>query len=127
METTEREKLIQAYLESYNQMDVPAMMGILEESIFFENYSGAEKTHEIQGKSAFESQAKTALSYFFQRKQVPLSFIHRENETEVQIEYWAILAMDFPNGLKKGQELRLQGKSIFQFGTEKIKGIQDFS
>lgn len=127
METNEREKLIQAYFEGYNQMDVPGMIDVLEETIFFENYSGAEKTHEIQGKSAFESQAKTALSYFSERKQVPLSFTHRENETEVQIEYRAILALGFPNGLKKGQELRLRGKSIFQFGTEKIKGIQDFS
>lgn len=127
METNEREKLIQAYLEGYNQMDLAAMMEVLEDSVFFENYSGEEKTHEISGKSAFEAQAKTALSYFAERKQSPISFEHRENETEVQIDYWAILAVDFPNGMKKGQELRLEGKSIFHFGSEKIRGIQDFS
>ncbi len=127
METNEREKLILAYLEGYNQMDVALMMRVLEDSVFFENYSGAEKTHEIIGKPAFESQAKTALAYFSERKQIPLSFEHRENETEVQIDYWAILAIDFPNGLKKGQELRLKGKSIFHFSSEKIKGIQDHS
>lgn len=93
----------------------------------FENYSGEEKTHQISGKPAFESQAKTALSYFSERKQIPLSYEHRKNETEVKIDYWAILAVDFPNGMKKGQEFRLEGKSIFHFGSEKIKGIQDFS
>jgi hypothetical protein len=127
MEKKEREKLIRSYLDAYNQLDIAGMMEVLEDTVFFENYSGAQKTHEISGKPDFETQAKTALSFFSQRKQIPISMDHRENETEVQIEYWAILAVDFPKGLKKGQELRLNGKSIFHFGSEKIKGIQDYS
>lgn len=127
METIKRENLIQAYLVAYNQMDVAAMMEVLEDSVIFENYSEEKKTHEIRGKQAFEAQAKAALSYFSERKQSSISFDHRENETEVQIDYSAILAGDFPNGLKKGQELKLKGKSIFRFSNGKIKGIQDFS
>ena len=35
--------------------------------------------------------------------------------------------MDFPNGLKKGQELNLIGKSIFEFDGDKIIKLTDVS
>lgn len=43
METNEREKLIQAYLESYNQMDVAAMMGVLEDIVFLKTTQARKK------------------------------------------------------------------------------------
>lgn len=114
-------------MKAYNQMDVFAMLEVLNDTICFENYSGDEKTLEIMGKHAFEIQAKTAVTYFSERKQSPISFNHRENETEVEIDYWAILAVDFPNGMKRGQVLKLKGRSIFSFANGKIQAIMDFS
>lgn len=108
-------------------MDVVAMLEVLHDMVCFENYSGDEKTLEILGKDAFEVQANTAVTYFSERKQSPISFNHLENETEVNIDFWAILAVDFPNGMKKGQEIKLKGRSIFCFKNGKIKSIKDFS
>jgi hypothetical protein len=47
--------------------------------------------------------------------------------SEIEIEYYAVLAMDFSNGMKKGNEIRLNGKSIFVFKNNKIIRITDFS
>jgi hypothetical protein len=38
-----------------------------------------------------------------------------------------VLAKDLPNGLKKGQELNLSGKSIFKFSGNKITSLTDLS
>jgi ketosteroid isomerase-like protein len=127
MDATEREKLIHYYLAAYNEMDVHAMLEVLDDHILFENYSAGEKTHELQGLDAFRKQAEEALGYFSERKQVVAFFTHREDESEIRISYWAIAAMDLPNGMKKGKEIRLNGKSIFRFSEEKIREIKDYS
>ena len=127
LETTKREKLIEAYLTAYNEKNVEGMMELLDEQVVFENFSSGEKTHSIEGKTAFKIQAEEALAYFSSRKQSIESILHKEEETEVEISYWAIAAMDFPNGIKKGQEIKLKGKSIFRFSEEKISAIIDYS
>ena len=127
MDAFEREKLISAYIEAYNSKDVDGMMAPLNDKVVFENFSSGEKTLAIEGKSAFRKQAQEALAYFSQRKQILESIRHLDRETEVEISYWAISAIDFPNGIKKGQELNLKGKSVFRFSNEKISSIQDYS
>lgn len=127
MEKNEREQLIQSYLAAYNQMNVAAMLEGLDENIKFENFSGEEKTHSLLGKQEFRRQAEEALNYFSERNQMLESFIHLEEETEVRIIYRAIAAMDFPNGIKKGQEIQLVGRSIFRFSNGKISEIRDYS
>lgn len=127
MNPIDREKLVHHYLEAYNGMDVNAMLEVLDKDILFENYSAWDKTHELKGKEAFKKQAQEALGYFLERKQTVEFFIHREDESEIHISYQAIAAMDFPNGIKKGQEIRLHGKSVFRFSEEKIQEIRDYS
>ena len=70
-------------------------------------------------------QADQATKHFSTRKQTITSFKHSDSETEIEINYYAVLAMDFPNGLKSGQELNLIGKSIFKFLDNKIIKITD--
>lgn len=127
METLQKEILIKHYLSAYNKKNVEEMMEQLDENVLFENFSSGEKTHSLAGKTTFQKQAEEALAYFSDRRQSIKSIHHLEEETEVEIDYWAILAIDFPNGMKKGQELRIQGKSVFRFSEGKISSIQDFS
>ncbi|MFL0682094.1 MAG: nuclear transport factor 2 family protein [Algoriphagus aquaeductus] len=127
MEPLAREKLIRSYLDGYNQMNIEGMMEPLDEHVVFENYSSGQKIHSLQGKEPFLKQAREALAYFSSRKQNIKSILHLEEETEVEISYWAIAAMDFPNGILKGQEISLEGKSVFRFAAEKISSITDYS
>lgn len=56
------------------------------------------------------------------------SITHTHSSTEITINYRAIAAMDFPNGLKKSDEIKLKGKSIFEFSAEgKISRLTDIS
>lgn len=123
-----KEKIIQNYIDAYNDKDVDKMVENLSDDVLFENISNNEVTLSIQGKDAFREQAITALSYFSTRKQTVLDFKHNGNTTEIDIDYKAISAMDLPNGIKKGDTVNFQGKSVFEFSQDgRIVKLTDVS
>lgn len=122
-----RETIIQAYIDGYNQFDVDKMVAHLDEQIIFENQQGGVVNMSLQGLEAFRQQAELAKSYFSERKQTIKAFRHTDTITEIDIEYVAVLAMDFPNGMQKGQKLSLTGKSVFTFSSDKVVKLVDIS
>lgn len=124
----DRTEKIFRYLDAYNKMDVESMIADFDDVIVFLNVMNGEKTMELQGIEAFKKQAIESLSYFSLREQAIASMTHTNNSTEIVINYRAIAAMDFPNGLKKGGEIKLQGKSIFEFSEDgKIISLTDIA
>lgn len=113
-----RTEKIFKYVEAYNQMDAKNMIADFSDDIIFKNVMNGEKTMELQGIEEFKKQAIEALSYFSEREQVIESITHNYSTTDISITYRAIAAMDFPNGLKKGEEISLDGKSIFEFSDD---------
>lgn len=124
---TDRENIIKNYIEGYNKYDINKMVSDFDDEIIFENVQNGEVNISLTGISAFRQQAEQAKSYFTTRQQTIKSFSHSDNETEVEINYTAVLAMDFPNGMKKGETLNLAGKSIFKFFDNKIIKLTDIS
>ncbi|EJG01469.1 nuclear transport factor 2 family protein [Flavobacterium sp. F52] len=123
----ERERIIQNYIEAYNQFNIDKMIADFDESIVFENIQNGEINLTLSGIKEFTAQAEKAKEYFSTRKQIVTSFIHDEITAIIDIDYYAVLAIDFPNGLKAGQELKMRGKSIFQFLDGKIVKLTDMS
>jgi hypothetical protein len=79
------------------------------------------------GLKEFKSQAEKATTFFTERKQVITDIKLRHQQVEVAIDYQAVLAIDLPNGLKKGEGITLKGKSIFNFENDLIVLIEDYS
>lgn len=123
----EREHLIQNYIQAYNNMDLEGMLATLTEDIVFENIQNGEISMKLEGKEAFREQALQAISYFSEGKQIITNISHLEKTSETEIQYRAVMALDFPNGLKKGQVIELKGKSIFEFMEGKISRLTDIS
>lgn len=123
----DREKIIANYIEGYNQFDINKMVTDLDENIIFKNLQNGETNMTLSGLTEFKLQAERSKSYFTTRKQTIKSFKHSDTEIEIEIDYYAILGMDLPNGLKSGQELNLKGKSIFKFSGHKIVELTDVS
>lgn len=124
---TNREKIIQNYIDGYNQFNIAKMVADFDDNIVFENIKSGETNMSLTGLTAFSEQAGQAKSYFTIRRQTIKSFTHLANETEIEIDYYAILGIDFPNGLKSGQELNLKGKSVFTFSGDRIIKLIDIS
>lgn len=116
------------YIHAYNRMEVEGMIADLAPEIVFLNVINNEQTMHLQGIEAFEKQATEALSFFSEREQSIESMTHTRSSTEITINYRAIAAMDFPNGVEKGEEINLIGKSIFEFSADgKISRLTDIS
>jgi Putative lumazine-binding len=124
---TEREKIIRNYIDGYNQFDVNKMVTDFAEKIVFENIQNGEVNMTLNGMTEFIQQAEQGKAYFSKRTQTIKSFNHTGTTTEIEIEYNATLAMDFANGIKKGQQLNLTGKSIFEFEGNRIIKLVDVS
>jgi hypothetical protein len=122
-----KEKIIQNYIEGYNQFDIDKMIADFDESVIFENIQNGEINLTLNGIEEFKAQAEKGKEYFSARKQTIISFIQDEITAIIDIDYYAVLAVDFPNGLKAGQGLNKKGKSIFQFSDNKIVKLTDIS
>ncbi|QHT65863.1 nuclear transport factor 2 family protein [Rhodocytophaga rosea] len=119
--------IIEQYIQAYNQFDVPGMLTHLHPDIEFRNISNGEVTHSLKGKAAFREQAEQAVRYFSQRKQSIQHINFQPDQAEVLLDYVAVLAIDLPNGMKKGDTLQLKGKSVFRFQYQQIILIEDIS
>jgi steroid delta-isomerase-like uncharacterized protein len=127
MEASDPKQLVQAYIEAYNRFDVDGMVRHLHEDVVFRNIANGEVNLTTTGKNNFRQQAEQAKQYFSEREQRVTEWQVADNRVEVLIDYTAVAAMEFPNGLKPGDTLQLQGKSIFQFADGQITSIEDIS
>jgi hypothetical protein len=123
-----RELVILNYIKAYNAFDVPGMVKDMDPSLLFENISNGHVNMSLQGIESFKNQAEQALDYFSSRNQDILSIRHENEQSIVEIAYEAKLAMDFPNGLKKGNKIQFKGQSIFRFtDNDRIIHLTDIS
>ena len=126
MET--RETIIKNYIEGYNSFDIDKMTADIDENIKFENISGGNVTDYLNGKSAFIHQAEQAKTFFLSRFQKITSISHNQYNSEITIEYEAVLAVDVSESLKTGDKIKLEGKSIFEFSPQNtIITLKDIS
>lgn len=122
-----RETIITNYIAGYNSFDINRMLADVGNDVVFENISQGKSTMRLEGLEAFRQQAEQAKALFTEREQCITGFDHQDDATEIGISYKATLAIDLPNGMKKGDVLELKGKSVFRFADHKITAITDIS
>jgi hypothetical protein len=127
LSTVQKEQIISHYIEAYNTFDITGMLNDLHPDIHFVNRSNGDIQMTLQGLDEFGKQAHEASTLFTEREQRINGFKHEGHVTETTISYHAVLALDLPNGMKKGAALDLKGTSIFTFSGDKIVKIEDLS
>lgn len=126
METKENQiKIIENYVKSYNRFDVNGMCENLGDNIIFENISNGNTDMRIDGIENFKEQAKISKEYFTNRNQTIKKWNFNNEIVTIEIDYEATVAMDLPNGLKKGDALKLKGVTEFIFKNNKIFSLKD--
>lgn len=121
------ESIVKNYINAYNNFDVDSMIADMTEAVVFENVAGGEVNMVLNGIEEFRKQAVQAVELFSSRAQTIKSLTHTGNQVKVDIAYYGVLAVDLPNGMKKGDELNLKGRSTFTFAGDKIITLRDES
>ena len=127
MNSQEKRALIERYLQAYNNFDLDGMLALLHPNIQFRNIAGGEVTAETSGIMALRHLAAHSRDLFSFRKQTLTRFALHDNQALIEVDFEAVLAADLPNGMKKGETLRLTGRSEFTFHDGKINRITDIS
>ena len=129
METNaDRQKeVIEGYIAAYNAFDIEAMLALIHPDVVFKNVAGGEVNATATGAEEFRTMAEQTKSLFSSRCQVMTSFDSIGDTASVDIKYEGVLSTDLPNGMKAGDTLRLNGRSVFQFRDGKLLRITDYS
>lgn len=127
MENEKAQEIIENYVRAYNHFDTEGMLKDLHEEVIFQNISGGEVNITTSGKEAFKKQAEEAKQYFKEREQIIKRLLFNGEQTEAEIDYKGVFATDLPGGLKAGEAINLQGKSVFKFRNNKIIEITEIS
>ncbi|GGH55282.1 hypothetical protein GCM10008014_24750 [Paenibacillus silvae] len=127
MENSKLKDLIEQYLKAYNTFNIDGMIDVLHESVHFKNITNGNVDTQTQGIEEFRALAEQSAQIFSQRCQVVKSIVFTDDKAEVEIDYEGILSVDLPNGIKAGESIKLQGKSIYQMKEEKLVLIEDYS
>lgn len=122
-----RKRIIENYVEAYNNFEVEGMLRDLDDRLVFRNISNGEVNLLLNGLDEFRKQAEQTNALFSEREQKITGLKFDGNAAEAEITYRGTLAADLPNGLKAGSEIQLTGKSIFRFAGDKIIEIEDIS
>lgn len=121
------ERIIRYYIEAYNAFDIEGMLSVLHPDIIFRNIVGNEVSVETRGLQPFRALAEKAAAMFSTRLQTILELREVNGRIEADIDYTGVLASDLPDGIKTGDTIRLQGRSVFTIRDGKLYLIEDYS
>lgn len=124
---TEIRALVARYIDAYNRKDIDDMLIGMHPQVEFKNISAGVVTVRTNGIGELRALAQQSLSLFSERNQKIESFELQGTVAVVAIAFRAVVAVDLPNGLKKGQVLNLSGRSEFEFQDGMISKITDIS
>ncbi|MBK7539535.1 MAG: nuclear transport factor 2 family protein [Myxococcales bacterium] len=119
------------YLAAYNAIDVDAMLATMADDIIFDHVSNATESVRTEGKESLEQLARQTASLMSARTQTVRQAVCQEQgeltRCALLVDYEAVVAMDLPDGLERGQVLRLRGASFFELRGDLITRITDLS
>ena len=127
MKEKQIKKIIGQYINAYNESNVEDMLKNIHEDVEFKNITNGEVNMHLKGIDALRSQAEQAVKLFEKREMKIIEQVIKGNIVENKIEFKCVFAADIPDGPKKGESVKLEGKSIFQFEKDKIILIEDIS
>ncbi len=118
---------VKKFISCYNEFDLDGMLELLTDDIVFENIIGGNTDVRTTGIAEFENLAGTSLNLFEERKQTVIKMTLDGSSVNVEIDFYGKIAEDLPNGLKKGDELKLKGRSVYKMKDGKICSLTDIS
>jgi ketosteroid isomerase-like protein len=118
--------LLTDYIRRYNEKNIDGMLGLFTDDVVFESISSATGYISVKGKENLRRLAEKSAEIFSERRQTLTTMVLDENNIAVEVDYWARLAMDLPDGKKAGEEVQFRGASFFVVRDGRISRLTDY-
>lgn len=125
MKEKRMKRIIDEYIKAYNEFDVEGMLRNVHEDVELKNTTNGEVNVQLKGIDILKKQAEQSVGLFEKREITIIEQEINDNRVENKINFKGVIGVDFPDGPKKGELVKLEGKSIFQFEKGKIILIED--
>lgn len=122
-----RDHIVINYVNAFNSFDIDGMIANMDDHILFENISEDEVNMTISGIDNFREHAEDDAEYFSERTLAITSIQEDKDSITIAINFVGVLAIDLPDGFKKGDEFFYAGKHVFTFAGNKITKLTDIS
>lgn len=103
------------------------MLAVVHPDVKFRNVSAGEVPASTRGGAEPQRLAQDSLAPFTERRQAIDSFAAMGATAIATIAFHAVVACDLPNGLTRGQVLKLTGRTEFALREGPISAIVDVS
>ncbi len=127
MGPVEKRSIIERYVNAYNTFDIQGMLAVVHPDVTFKNIASGQVNATASGQGQLARLAEESKGLFISRQQTVTHFESADDQARIDVEFVGVLAIDLPNGLKKGQTLKVVGRSEFTFKDGKIFKITDIS
>ena len=118
---------IDRYIQAYNTFDIDGMLAEVHAEIVFENVAGGEINATATGKAELRRLAEHSKGLFESRRLTVTRIADQGDQIFIDVDFSAVLAVDLPNGKRKGETLDLAGRTEFSFRDGLISKIVDIS
>lgn len=120
-------KLINRYIDAYNERDIDKMLECVTEDIVFENISNTGQSMSFEGREAMAEIIRLSGNAFSYRRQKLLKLIEEGDCASAEVVFEAKAAVDLPTGAKAGEMIRLRGASFFRLRDGLLCRIADYT
>jgi|GEM_PF-4966598 archaellin len=128
MNKEEIKKKVLKYLNSFSNSDTQALYSLLDRDVVFKNIVNNETATETKGIENFINIFKESDSLFESKKKTMITIAVEENLAAVEIFFDGILASDLSESAKKGDSVRIEEFTEFEFSDKGfITSVTDYS
>ncbi len=125
MKEKRMKQIIDEYIRAYNEFDVDGMLRNVHKDVELKNTTNGEINVHLKGIDILKKQAEQSANLFKKREMIIVEQVINGDTVENTINFKGVIAVDFPDGPKEDELVKLEGKSIFQFEKGKIILIED--
>lgn len=118
-------RLVERFIEAYNAFNIEVMLTLVHTYIEFRHMSDGQIDAKASGIDAFRRLAEASKAMFESRHQSITAFAVECDRVLVDIDFVATLATDLPSGMRRGDTIRLSGRSEYTFRDGKIIALDD--
>lgn len=128
MDRIKAREIVLKYIESYNNSDTDSMCEIMHKDLVFKNIVNNETIVETHGVDDFTELVKNSFAMFSEKEKKMITIAVEDNIASVEIFLDAVLAKDIEDQAFKGDNIRIEGYTEFEFTDNSlIKAITDYS
>ncbi|PLX71445.1 MAG: hypothetical protein C0602_01145 [Denitrovibrio sp.] len=126
MQNQQKESIVIKYINAYNKKDIDEMLKYVTWDVAFSSMSEDKVNVEIFGKSNFQELMKSTQSLFRKRELIIKSIKFIEGKIWIDTRLEAVFATNLPNGIKKGDELKVDSSYEFTFRYKLLSHIAEY-